>query len=318
MRFGVTLSGGVLCLALFAQLVIWGFVHFMDLRVERLGPTSASGASLEVVTRAPVQESALEAAPPKGAKAARGAGRSLVDTPAKAGELAGSPATQTGEPGGVEVNLVKTPADLMLRRIAGLVQTIGIISALALGLLMFQGVIIAGGAQAPGVEYCVTASYWGLVIVALCVPMSALVPGSPYEGVFAPYASIAAAADAFRAGSPSAPGAPGYFGMYLVLPVLAALGAAASVLRFRAGVEEGVIVTSVSQLDEKIEREIRTSKWGAITSPRAMGALNKAIGERHGGAEYGSNPNAPTPGERMGAGGEGPDLPPGMALRRPI
>jgi len=318
MRSGVTLSGATLCLALFAQLVVWGFVHFMDVRVERLGPSSATGASLEVVTRAAASESALEAVPPKAAKSARSSGRSLVAAPPKASETPFASAVQPADQAGVDVNVVKTLADLLLRRIAGLVQTIGIISALALGLLMFQGVVIAGGAQAPGVEYCVTASYWGLVIIGLCVPMSVLAPGSPFDGVFAPYSAVAAAADAFRTGSPTALGASGYFGMYLLLPVLTAFGAVACVLRFRAGVEEGVIVTSVSQLDEKIEREIRTSKWGAITSPRAMGALNKAIGDRPGGAEYGSNPNAPNPGERMGMGGEGPDLPPGMALRRPI
>ena len=60
---------------------------------------------------------------------------------------------------------------------------------------------------------------------------------------------------------------------------VAIAGLAAAVIRFRVGVEHGVIVTNVSQLDEKLESEIRGMKMGQLSSPRSVGALNTAIGD---------------------------------------
>ncbi len=330
LRFGATLCGGALCLALFAQLIVWGFVHFMDVRTEHLGPTSATGSSLAVVTRATPTgpgEAALEET--SKSTSTRGAGRSLIDQGNRRTSDSASLTENTQpltQPQGVEVNIVRPNRDLVLSRGAGLVPTIGIIAAVTLALLMFQGVIIAGGAQAPGVELCVTSSFWGFVIALLCVPMTALVPESAYSGVFASYPVMAQTADAFRNDSPTALSAPAYFGLYLLMPILVALGVAACVLRFRAGVEEGVIVTSVNQFDEKIEREIRTSKWNIYNQPRTMGALNKAMGDRVSGPGHssitgmaaGAESMGPGPTGPGGQGGDGPELPPGMALRRPI
>lgn len=330
LRFGATLSGGALCVALFAQLIIWGFVHFMDVRTQHLGPTSASGSSLAVVTKGEPSAGPGEAALEATAKSAsnKGAGRSLIDQGNRktTESVPMLEAATTGGATGTEVNIVRARGDIVLSRAAGLVQTIGIIAALTLALLMFQGVIIAGGAQAPGVEYCVTSSFWGFVIALLCVPMTAVVPGSAFSGVFASYPVLTAAADAFRTDSPTALSAPAYFGLHLLMPILTALGTASCVLRFRAGVEEGVIVTSVNQFDEKIEREIRTSKWNIYNQPRTMGALNKAMGDRVSGPGHstitgmaaGAESMGPGPGGPGAPNGDGPELPPGMALRRPI
>jgi hypothetical protein len=64
------------------------------------------------------------------------------------------------------------------------------------------------------------------------------------------------------------------------------LGAlAVVVVRFRIGIEQGVIVTHASQLDEKLEREIRERKLGELSQPRAVGALNQAIGLTTGGGD---------------------------------
>jgi hypothetical protein len=327
LRFGATLSGVTLCLALFAQIIVWGFVHFMDVRVQHLGPTAVSGSSLAVVTKAEPPAPAPEEAPKSGGT--KGSGRSLIDAPSrKSAEAPVIEAAASEPPAGVEVNIVQARGDLLLSRVASFVQAVGIISALALALLMFQGVMISAGAQAPGVEFCVTASFWGFVIACLCVPMTMVVPGSAFSGVFCSYPVMTAAADGFRHDSPTALGAPGYFGLYLLLPILTACGAAACVLRFRAGVEEGVIVTSINQFDEKIEREIRTSKWNIYNQPRTMGALNKAMGDRvagpgsgHGsitGMAAGAESMGPGAPGGPGGGGDGPELPPGMALRRPI
>lgn len=295
MRRGVTLAGVSLCLALIAQVVVWGCVHFMDLRTQTITPAGGATA-LTVVTK-----DSNAPKPHTGAQPSR-AGRSLIESPAQA-NAAAPPSEDANNP--INPNTVKAPSDLVLSRFAALVQTIGMLAALALFLLMLQGVVIAGGASVPGVELAVTAAFWSFVIAALCVPLTGLVPGSAYPGVFASYTVICAHADAYRLDAPTALGAPGYYGLFLLLPVLAGVGVAACVVRFRAGVEEGVIVTSVSQLDERIEKEIRSNKWGALSTPRAMGALNRAIGDRA----------ATTP-------AEAPEPPPATtqagALRRPI
>ncbi|MFM9957194.1 MAG: hypothetical protein ACKVZJ_03895 [Phycisphaerales bacterium] len=354
LRFGVTLSGSMLCLALVAQLIVWGCVHFMDLRTKRLGPEGGAGTTLTVVTRGSGPgESAIEKTAPRAASGPGLSSRSLVDGSSKErGSATGAAlaAEDAPVPTAVDVNLVKAPGDLMLGRFAGVVQTIGIIAALAMALLLVQGVLISAGAQAPGVEYCVTASFWGIVIACLCVPMTGLVPGSAFPGVFASYGVMAEMADLYRLDAPTALAGPGYYGLFCGLPMAVAMGVAACVLRFRAGVEEGVLVTSVSQLDEKIEREIRVNrdKW-SMMGGRAVGALNKAMGDpivrgpgsgaggragagHAGGAGLGSTGGPMMPGAGsshltgMAAGAEGmgprpgepPEAPPGLALRRPI
>lgn len=338
LRFGVTLCGSVLCLALVAQMIIWACVHFMDLRTRHLGPEAGPGANLTVVTRSPGEEAVERTAPnpPRATPAAR----SLIDGgAARSRGAVSNAAPEVPVPDGpADVNIVQAPGDLVLSRFAAVVQAVGIVAALALALLMVQGVLVASGAQVPGVEYCVTASFWGMVIGLVCVPMTGLVPGSAFPGVFASYGVMAEHADLYRGGSPTALGGPGYYGLFLLMPVATALGVAACVLRFRAGVEEGVIVTHTSQLDEKVEREIRSGrdKWSMMQG-RAVGALNSAMGDPvarvpgsgagfSGGIKPGMTgvPGGPITGMAAGAEsmgprpGEPPEPPPGLALRRPI
>lgn len=305
MRRGVTLAGVALCLALIAQVVVWGCVHFMDLRTQVVTPGSGT-AALTVVVRDGAGTQ-TRAAPANPAPPANKVGRSLVDGGggAPTNSSASAPAPPEVAPETVNPNIVKSQGDLVLSRFAAIVQTIGVFAAVALFVLMLQGVVIAGGASVPGVELAVTAGLWSLVITALCVPLTGLIPGSGFPGVFASYQTICVHADAYRLDAPTALGAPGYYGLFLLLPVLVGLGTAACVVRFRAGVEEGVIVTSVTQFDERIEKEIRSNKWGALSTPRAMGALNRAMGDRSATAPA----ETPEPASKDGPAG---------ALRRPI
>lgn len=321
LRYGVTGAGAVLCLALLAHVILWGCVHFMDLRTQRLGPERTAPQSLTVVNKALAAEET-----PAPRKETRGAGKSLVEgrggnaTPDAARRAAEG---QSSASAAVDVNTVPAPAEYTLRRVAAVIQTIGIGAALILALLMFQGVCIAGGAQVPGIEFAVTASMWGFIIALLCMPVEALVPAIQFPGVFASYNAMTSSADAYRADLPSALAAPGYYGLFLILPALTALGVAASVLRFRAGIEEGVVITSVNQLDERIEKEIRTNKWGALSMPRSVGALNRAIGDRPAAPGAPGMMTAGHPGVTARAAGAesmgpAPEEPPPGALRRPI
>ena len=238
LRLWITAFAGVLAVALTAQILVWSFVHFTDVRTKELAP--ASGASAPVV----------------------------VASSPESGTLAADR--------GVDPNTVQSAGDIKLRRIAALVQTVGVLSCLILMVLMMQGVSIAGGSNVPGLEMAVTASTWVLIISALSLPLGKLLPEVAYPGVFLSYESLVAESAAVRT---TGSGGFAFFGLHLFLPLLMIAGLAASVLRFRAGVEHGVIVTNVSQLDEKVENEIRSMKLGQLSSPRSVGALNQAIGD---------------------------------------
>lgn len=254
LRIGVTAAAVGVALALVTQVLVWCFAYYTDARVTRLERRDAT------VREAVVVKAPADAAP--GAKPA---------PPASAG-VAKEPASTT------DPNIVPTSSDVLLRHASGTAQTIGVLGALLLVILMLQAVAVAGGGNIPGVEMAVTATTWALVLAALALPWRSVMPGFVFPGVFAPYDEVAAIADAARSGSAAAPGWFGMHGRFVLLPLLMLAGLAAVVLRFRAGVEAGIIATSVSQLDEKLEREIRAMKLGQIAAPRAVGALNQAIG----------------------------------------
>lgn len=322
LRLSVTGTGAALCLALMAQVVVWACVHFLDLRTQKLGPGPNDIGELTVIS-APLNEPA-----PRPIETRPSAGKSLLGNEPRAERPPQSRSeARAAAPEPVraaDVNTVASPADLTLRRVAGLAQAVGVLASLLLALLMFQGVIIAAGAQAPGVQYAVTAGVWSMIIALLCVPMSSLIPSATFPGVFCSYAQLTRLVDAYRTPTGDSLSAPAYFGVFLALPGLLTLGTLATILRFRAGVEEGVIITNVSQLDEKIESEIRRNKWGALAKPRAVGALNRAIGDRPEMPPAGTVAGGLHPSLRRAAGAESlsppddPDQPPGMPLRRPI
>jgi hypothetical protein len=170
----------------------------------------------------------------------------------------------------------------------------GVIAAVLLSLLMFQAIAIAGGGAVPGVERAVTAATLTHLVVLMCLPLGALLPELAFKGVFAAYPFIVAQSELIRTGGPGAPGAAGYYGQFFVLPATLLVGLIVVIIRFRAGVEAGIIVTSVSQLDERIEREIRAARLGQLSTPRAVGALNAAMGDQHVMAAA-SAPVAPAP-----------------------
>jgi len=277
LRHGVTGAGVVFALALICHLFIWGFVHFTDVRVHRLEANAYEKPLLVVESQG-------------------------GDAPV---------ANDRGD--AVDVNTVPSTGSVMLQRSAHVVQTIGVIAAIALALLTFQGVIIAGGGAVPGVEMAVTAASWSLVITLLALPWNAVLPTFAFHGVFQPYETIVVSSDMLRAGATvSSPLA--YYAMNVALPLILLGGVSAAVIRFRMGVERGVIATHASQLDEKIEREIRARKLGELATPRAVGALNQAIGMPAAKPAPGA-PAAPDPGLPVEPAPEGPPRPPMQQTR---
>lgn len=288
LRFSIAAAALALGVALLGQVLVWSFVHFTEMRIVELRPVEEQSAPQVVPSR--VQ-----------------AGRSLAHSGV-------APDVANRVP--VAVNTVPGAGDVLLRRTSGVVQTMGVLSAALLVLLMLQGVSIAGGANVPGVEFAVTGATWTLIVAMLAMPLRAVLPSVVYPGVFVGYEELVFASERYRLGAAGAPGALGFYGLHALLPVLMLGGLAAAVLRFRAGIERGVIVTNVSQLDEKLEREIRSMKLGQLSTPRAMGALHQAIGADH--VPEGGYEEEDEPLERPGTGERGMRPSPGSPVRRPI
>ena len=247
LRLSISACALALGVALAAQVVVWAMVHFTDVRTAEVDAQAAP--DMRVVTSA-------EAA------------KKIAEAPVGEGD------------GPAAVNTVPSRNDVILRSTAPIVQTFGVIAALLLSILMWQAMAVCGGANMPGVERAVTAGTLTHLIVLLALPLGAVLPDTTYHGVFASYAKMVEASEALRAGGEHGPSGLVFYGMHFFLPGTLLIGLIVVVLRFRAGIEAGVIVTSVSQLDERIEREIRAAKLGQLAAPRAVGALNAAIGEQ--------------------------------------
>ncbi len=318
-RFSVSIVALVLGLCLFGQVAVWAIVHYTDVRIAEVKPQPV-GPSFNIVNDEPSQAqlsvvSNDEAVADAGTKDVAIDSDNLEDIASFLDELdedeapLAAPATVATQSEPVDANQVQSAGDIMLFRFSNLVRSVGVLSAVLLMVVMFQATVIAGGASIPGVEKCVSASTMSILIGLLCLPLGTLVPSLPFGGIFLTYEELVRSSIAFRDGWPGAPGALGFFGWHLIIPFIAIGGLLMVILRFRSGVEAGVIVTNVSQLDEKLESEIRNMKLGQLAAPRSMGALNSAIGDSDaapGGAPEGDMKKA--------AGAEGMSSRPGRLI----
>jgi hypothetical protein len=235
------------------QTLVWAFVHFTDVRWDTVE---------QVVTQ--------QQAP---AIVQSGSGEGAVS---RTGREVSARSTLVES---VQVNRVPSRNDGWFRNIVSLVGGVGFIAAIVLVLSMRQGVVIAGGGRIPGVERAVTASTWALVVAMLCLPIGEAVPSLPVTGIFSSYDAMTGSSDAVQGGLPGAPGTLAYFGEFLVLPMLVLAGLVFTVVHFNSGIEQGMIVTSVNDLDHKLAREMSSIKSAATSAPRSLGALNRALGD---------------------------------------
>lgn len=295
LRRSVTLAGGALVLALVVQMLVFGFVHFTEARWSK--PEQPS----EPQTLSVVESNSVS-----------------VNTPRK---------TTTIElvMEAAEIRMLSR-WDSVLRQFSNLAVSAGIISCAALLMFCSLGVVIAGGANVPGVEKAVGALMWVTILAAMCLPIEVLINTLPIHSVFSNYDTIIQMSDDVEAGRE--PGTS-LVAEQLIAPIVGIVLAVISVFRFHAGVEAGTIATSVSDFDKAIEEEIaRINKQGVrVSGGKAVGALNSALGD---------TPPSPPPVEeppRMAAGAESAsrgvgfmsphdrrlsDPDPGDRLKRPI
>lgn len=199
--------------------------------------------------------------------------------------------------------------DATLKGLSRMAVLVGIVCAFGLVIFSLMGVAVAAGGAVPGVERAVNAGVWSTVLALLCIPWAQIVHGEALPGVFSTYETITSASENVAA-------AGGGFAVacrFVLLPIAAIAGALAVAWHFRTGVERGIIVTDMSELDAAIEQEMASirSKGGSIAGGiRAVGALNRALGDFE---------DVPPPPLRAAAGAESMTQPPiaPSLLRKP-
>jgi hypothetical protein len=277
LRHGVTLCALLVCLAAVAQFMVFGFVHFTTVRWREVVPTVeeqplsivARDTPEPAIRREPREVASLNPAAPKGEPALKVEPAPRVEPAPTAAQT--EPARAEHEP-----SLELTAADPILRRVSELAATIGSAATVALCLLVMLGVAVAAGGAIPGVQKAVSAASWAILLAMVCLPWRDFAPRVPFQGVFGPYSELVAASAAVDHGGSLAR----LMGNFLLLPMAAMFVSLLILARFRAGVADGVIVTSVSELDEVLDREMaHISRRGVgLSGTRAVGALNQALG----------------------------------------
>lgn len=249
LRHSVTISAALVALCAIIQMLVFGFVHFTEVRWVEIKPTP-SVASLAVVDGA------------------------------KSGEP-GNPARQRRTVDAQEIATERVPSRWAntLEDFSAIAVTVGVIAACVFAAMTLLAVSVASGGAVPGVERVVVASTWAVVLVLLCLPWREFLTAMPFPGIFGSYAVLIGSSDA-----PST-GAARLYLTYLGLPLLGVIVTAYALLQFLSGVRAGIIANMVSEVDEMLEREIagiRSRGVGSNVGVRGGGAFTRAIGEPSG------------------------------------
>ena len=270
LRFHVAILCTMFALAVLVQMMVFGFVHFTDARWESAQDAS-DGAKTQQLSV--VSATAQPAASPSDEVAAESAEPRV--------QTLGRKSTTLEELEAQKNVVVLSKWHFVMKQYSDLAVTIGVVAALGLAVLTFLGVVIGGGASVPGVEKAVTACTWSLALALLALPWSDVFTSMPYAGLFGGFERMVSGSEAVSAGAGSS---ILLFAIHVLMP-MAGLGIAVLVAtRFWAGVSRGVIVTSVSELDRAIDQEISGIRARGVSSnmgPRAVGVLNRAVGDQH-------------------------------------
>ena len=253
LRRGVNVCAAGVAIACFIQLLVFGFVHFTDIRFETL--------TSESVNR-PVVVTASAGTAPAGLRAL-----SASEEPEAVPDEAESGAAT----GPVNLNRVESTAGVLLNRFSQSAAVIGVFAALSLAAFTLLGAIVAGGGAVPGVERAVSACTWGLVLGLLVLPWQDIFASMPFAGVFTSYQTMVQ----------SSTGAMPSVTLILVfigIPLVAMVGSLIVALNFSTGVERGILA---SNAPDAVDLQMAASVQ-SMGSHRQIGAVRndfrKAIG----------------------------------------
>lgn len=169
----------------------------------------------------------------------------------------GANARLRGEP--VDPNTVRSVTDRNMELATAAIGAMGLISLIVLLSTTALGAAVASAGAVPGVEYSVRAFVWTGVILGLCTPWADLAGTTMYDGVFCSYATLTRAAD-------TGGGAANV--SHIIVPTVTLVLAGLVAFWFRRGTVAGIILTTLSEVDEALEREM------AAIRARGVGRLN--------------------------------------------
>ncbi|MGE3107252.1 MAG: hypothetical protein AB7G11_01350 [Phycisphaerales bacterium] len=290
LRGWVTFVGAVVAMCAITKLMVFGFVHFTDVRYTTVEPGPRPKSQLAVVHSS--------------------------DTPARTRIENGRVIHETeSSDSSVDPNRVLSRADINLRHASEFASAAGLVGAIMLAFLATLGTVIAAGGAVPGIEKTVAACVWSAAMLLFCVPWQDIAGAIEIPGVFTSYSEVVSASEHV---TQQQAGGLRLMAGFVLLPALALGCAVGIVATFRAGVRAGVIVTAVSELDQAIDKELTmiTERGVAPRQPKAVGALFRAIGDDvEAPAGEGMLRVRPEPRDRGRAMTEGD---PGTPLPRPI
>lgn len=248
LRRGVTVCAAAVMLCALAQAMIFGAVHFTEVRFEPRAAASSGGETPAKESTVRVYEASPdEATRPMPVAAAR-------------------PLSQW---------------DRVLRASNMVVVTAGTFGSVLLALMVALGVVI--GANVAGVQRAVSAAMWAMLVAVGALPWSDFLASVPWPGVFGSYASMTAMSAAVDAGATTT---AHMAGVYLAMPVMAFLLAGLVMARFRAGVADGVAMAQASAIEQQLDQEMASIRERGVATTnvmRTVSALNQVVSESLGG-----------------------------------
>jgi hypothetical protein len=251
LRGWVTIAATVVILAALCQVAAYAIVRNTDVRATQLEGTPNDTVVDDLRRGIP-------------------GARQAVDTPGRK-SLAPAPAHPLATPGSAAVaasnhasaidpNRIRSTTDANLKVACAFTTAVGLIASGALCILALLGIVVAGGGNVPGIAYTVRAGVWSIVILGMALPWSGFAGPTLVPGVFAGYGTLVAAAEG-RTGA-------AVFTSFGMMPIVLVALSGCCLYWFRRGVEAGIVLTSLSEVDEALEREMGTIR------ERGVGRLN--------------------------------------------
>lgn len=255
LRRGVNVCCWIVACSLLAQVLVWGFATFMDVRYSELE---------EHHTRLIVEGNAAQNDAPSRAAAWRPA-------------VGSTDAADVGDIEPANPNLVITKYDRIMHIASTLARGAGSLAMVVLLPLLAVGVILTAGSATPGVERVVSSFIWSTVVAIFVLPVGSAL-GLPWdEGALATYGHITTNVDNVLGPQGDGWGGPTFYARFVLLPLACVMGVILVGFRFNYGVEAGIPPKESMRLDPVLEREAANMKATSLYGSRTASAMRTLV-----------------------------------------
>lgn len=249
LKRGVTFCCWIVGLSLVTQLMVWCVATFMDVRFQVLPDKSPAP---------------LIVSPEDAARQTNSISSHSVEAAAPT------------DPEIVDPNRVPTKQNLLLAKGSKIAYGAGLLGMIALLPLLGLGAMLGAGSATPGVEKCVSAFMWGMMVAILIFPLGDVL-GLPWrEGALVSYDDMVARVDAEMTDANNSWGSVTFYCRFALLPLACIVGLTVAGMGFSAGVLAGIMPKEDIRLDPALEREAANITPASLHGGRAAAALRAA------------------------------------------